>query len=93
MRALPLLPKVAHERSTMLTVMLQASQLKSLVVGNDHPTVITFDMALYEKAIQFLDARSNLKSEIILRLGELHAVMADLRDLGISKDNSGIADA
>ena len=50
-------------------------------------------MALYEKAIQFLDARSNLKSEIILRLGELHAVMADLRDLGISKDNSGIADA
>ena len=51
--ALPLLPEVAHEWPTMLTVMLQASQLK-LVVGQDHPTVITFDMALYEKAVQLL---------------------------------------
>ena len=39
--ALPLLPEVAHEWPTMLTVMLQASQLKKLVVGQDHPTVIT----------------------------------------------------
>ena len=71
-------------------MMLQASQLKSLVVGNDHPTVITFDMALYEKAIQLLDARSNLKNEVIPRLGELHVVMAALRT---SIENSGIDDA
>ena len=91
--ALPLLPEVAHEWSTMLTVMLQASQLKSLVVGQDHPTVITFDMALYEKAVQLLDARPNLKSKIVPRLGELHAVMAALRALGTSIENSGIDDA
>ncbi len=78
--ALPLLPEVAHEWSTMLTVMLQASQLKKLVVGQDHPTVITFDMALYEKAVQ-LDSRPDLKKEVVPRLGELHAVMAALRAL------------
>ena len=66
---LPLLPEVAHEWSTMLTVMLQASQLNSLVVGQNHPTVITFDMALYEKAVQLLDARPNLKNEVVPRLG------------------------
>ena len=51
----------------MLTVMLHASQLKSLVVGKDHPTVITFEMALYEKAVQLLDARPNLKKEHLFR--------------------------
>ncbi len=50
--ALPLLPEVAHEWSTMLTVMLQASKLKSLVVS--WSAVISFDMALYEKAVQLL---------------------------------------
>jgi len=44
--ALPLLREVAHEWSTMLTVMLEASQLKSLAVGEHHTTVITFDIAL-----------------------------------------------
>ncbi len=90
--ALPLLPEVAHEWPTMLTVMLQASQLKRLIVGQDHPTVITFDMALYEKAVQLLDARPNLKNEILPRLGELHTVMAALRALGTSIENSGIDD-
>ena len=52
--ALPLLPEVAHEWPTLMTVMLQASQLNRLVVGQDHPTVITFDMTLYEKAVQLL---------------------------------------
>ncbi len=66
----------------MLTVMLQVSQLKKLVVGQDHPTVITFDMALYEKAVQLLDSRPDLKKEVVPRLGELHAVMAALRALG-----------
>ncbi len=80
-------------RKSQLTVMLQASKLKSLVVGQDHPTVISFDMALYEKAVQLLDARPNLKKEILPRLGELHAVMAALRALGTSIENSGINDA
>jgi len=75
-----------------MTAMLQASHLKSLVVGQDHPAVITFDMALYEKAIQLLDARSNLKDEIVLRFGELHTIVASLRALVTSIENSGIDD-
>lgn len=91
--ALPLLPEVAHEWPTILTVMLQASKLNTLVVGEAHPTVITFDMALYEKAIQLLDANVDLKRSIVPRLGELHVVMAALRALGSSIENSGIDDA
>ena len=33
---------------------MQTSKWKSLVIGQDHPAIITFDMALYEKAIQLL---------------------------------------
>ena len=50
-------------------------------------------MALYEKAVQLLDARPNFKNEIVPRLGELHTVMAALRALGTSIENSGIDDA
>ena len=91
--ALPILPEVAHEWPTLMTVMLQASQVKRFVVGEGHPAVITFDMALYEKSIQLLDGRPNLKNEIFLKLGELHTVMASLRALGTSIENSGIDDA
>ena len=91
--ALPLLPEVAHEWSTLLTVLMQASQLRRLAVGEDHPTVITFDMALYEKVLQLLDARPHLKKMIVPRLGELHAIMAAMRGLGASIENCGIDDA
>ena len=56
--ALPLLPEVAHELSTLLTVMKQAHQLKELTVGEEYITVITYDMALYAKAVQLVDAPS-----------------------------------
>lgn len=91
--AMSLLPEVAHEWPTLLTVMMQACQLKSLAVGEDHPTVISFDMALYEKAVQLIDARPDLKRSVVPRLGELHVVMAALRALGASMENSGIDDA
>ena len=88
-----LLPELAHEWSTLLTVIMQASQLRKLTVGEEHPTVISFDMALYEKVVQLLDGRPDLKRTVFPRLGELHAVMAALRALGASMENSGIDDA
>ncbi len=91
--ALPLLPEVAHQWPTLLTVIVQACKLKELVIGNDHPTVISLDMALYEKALQLVDSRPDLKSTVFLRLGELHVVMAAVRPLGASIENSGIDDA
>jgi len=33
-------------------------------------------MALYEKAVQLVDARDDLKRTVFPRLGELHTVMA-----------------
>ena len=56
--ALPLLPEVAHEWATLLTVMKQAHQLKELTVGEEYTTDITYDMALYAKAVQLVDATS-----------------------------------
>jgi len=90
---LPLLSEVAHEWSTLLIVIMQASQLRRLAVGEDHPAVISFDMALYEKVVQLLDARPNLKRTVGPRLRELHVVMAALRALGASMENSGTDDA
>ena len=91
--ALPLLTEVAHEWPTLLTVIMQANQLRYLSVGDAHPTMISFDMALSEKMVQLLDARPHLKRAIVRRHGELHAIMAALRALGASIANSGIDDA
>ncbi len=91
--ALPLLPEVAHNWSTLLTVMMQARKLKELAVGDDHPTIISFDLALYEKVVQLLDSRPDLQVQFVPRMGELHVVMASLRALGTSIENSGIDDA
>ena len=55
-------------------------------------TIITFDLALYEKVAQLLDSRPDLKSKVVPRLGELH-VMAALRAIGVSMENAGIDDA
>lgn len=69
--SLPLLPEVAHEWSTLLTVKMQACQLKELAVEREFVTVISFDMALYEKAVRLLDARRDLRNKVMPRLGEL----------------------
>ena len=91
--ALPLLPGVAHEWSTLVTVIKQAHALKQLVVGDKYLTVISFDMALYAKVVPLIDSRPDLKRKILPLLGELHAMMAALRALGYSIENSGIDDA
>ena len=62
-------------------------------MGEDHPTVITFDMSLYEEGGQLLDARPDLKRTVVPRLDELHIAMAALRALGASMEKSGIDDA
>ena len=91
--ALPLLLEVAHDWSTLLTVIVQVNQLRHMAIGDSHPTIITFDLALYEKVVQLLDARPDLKDKVVPRLGELHVVMAALRAIGVSMENSGIDDA
>ena len=62
---LSLLLEIAHGWPTMLTVILQASELKALVVGEEYLTVIAFDMALYEKAVQLLPNHADCDSASI----------------------------
>ena len=71
------------------SIMKQACRLKELAVGEEHVTVITFDMVLYEKAVQLVAARADLKGKVLSRLGEPHVVMAALRASGSSTENSG----
>ena len=59
--SLPLLPEVAHEWPT--TVIMHACKLKELVISNEHPAIISLDMALYEKAVQLVNARPDLKKD------------------------------
>ena len=51
------------------------------------------NIALFEKVVQLLDSRPDLKSKVVPNLGELHVVMAALRAIGVSMENSGIDDA
>ena len=49
---MPLLAAPAHEWSTMLTVLMQAQKITAVVMGENHKTVIMFDLQLYEKAVK-----------------------------------------
>ena len=59
------------------------------VVGANRKTVISLDMGLYLPAKKLEMARDDLK-HIILRPGELHILMAQLRTIGAFIENSGI---
>ena len=90
---MPLIAAPAHEWSTMLTVLKQAQKITTVVMGEGHKTVITFDLQLYEKTVKL---QMHIKPELdhmIFRIGEMHTVMASLRALGTSIEDSGIDDS
>ena len=73
----------------MLTILKQEQGISAKVVGEEHKTVITLDMGLYKPAKQLQMARDDC-SHMILRPGELHIVMAELRAIGSFMDGSGL---
>ena len=90
---MPLLAAPAHEWSTMLTVLKQAQNITTVVLGESHKTVITFDLQPYEKAVKLQLHTAPVLDHLVLRLGELHTVIAALRALGTSIEDSGFDDA
>ena len=88
----PLVPAPAHEWSTLLTVLKQTQHINTIVLGPNRKTVITLDVQLYEKAKQ-LEMSCNESNSWILRIGEMHTVMAALRTAGTSIENNGLDDA
>lgn len=89
----PLISAPAHEWQTLLTVLMQAQKINTQVVGPDHKTVITLDMALYERAKKLEHLHPENKDKWILRIGELHTVLCTLRAIGATVEGSGIDDA
>ena len=85
----PLIAAPAHEWSTLLTVLKQAQGINVKVVGTNRKTVVSLEMGPYLPAKKLQVARDDLK-HIILRPGELHILMAQLRTLGAFIENSGI---
>lgn len=85
----PLIAAPAHEWQTLLTVLMQVENIKTKVVGPTKKTVISLDMALYQPAKKLQMTRQDL-SHIILRPGELHIVIAQLRTIGAFIEDSGL---
>ena len=85
----PLLAAPALQWSTLLTVFMQAQAITAKVMGPGRKAVISLDMGLYQPAKKLQMARNDL-NHLILRPGELHILMAQLRTLGSSIKNSGI---
>ena len=85
----PLLAAPAHEWQTLLTILKQAQDISTKVVGPERKTVVTLDLGLYKPAKQLQMARQDC-SHLILRPGELHMVMAHLRTIGSYIDSSGL---
>ncbi len=83
----------AHEWQTVITVLKQTQHIISMVMGPGRKTVITLDMALYERAKQLEMTRDDCKCKMVLRLGEMHTVMAAFRAAGNAIDDSEVDDA
>ena len=92
-RALPLITLPAHESQTLLMVLTQARKISSYVVGEEHKTIITLDMDLYQRALKLQSSMPNLQNQCILRVGEFHTVLCMLRTIGSFVENSGIDEA
>ena len=85
----PLLAAPVHEWPTLLTILMQAQNITARVVGPGRKTVISLDMGLYQPAKKLQMARNDLQN-LILRPGELHIIMAQLRTIGAFIEDGGL---
>ena len=85
----PRIAAPARELQTLLTVLMQAQNIKTTVVGQNRRTVISLDMGLYQPAKKLQMTRQDLEL-IILHPGELHIVMAQLRTISAFIEDSGL---
>ena len=74
-----LIPAPTQDWSTLLAVLKQTQWINTVLVGINRYTVITLDIDLYNPGKQLEKYCEDLQVQFILRLGELHAVMAMLR--------------
>ena len=86
---LPLLDAKVNDYSSMLTIMSHMNVINAEICGPDEPTVIAMDMDLYLRA-KLMTMVHHMGQKIVLRIGELHVVMAMLRTIGAALEGSGL---
>ena len=85
---LPLLDTPTPEYSSLFTMMLEMEKIQQTLNGDGAPVLVAADMALYSK---LLEIKLALKKDIwIIRLGDLHIVIAMLRCIGVYIEGSGL---
>ena len=85
---LPFLPGTRTDWSNLYSA-LKICQGINVFVNNEHKTIISMDLQLYNKCMQ-LKSRKEVNSNFIFRLGELHTVFAFLKVIGKYISNSGL---
>ena len=84
---LPILDSPAPEYSSLFTMMTEMEKIQQALNGDGAPVLVAADMALFSK---LLEIKLNLKKENwIVRLGDLHVVIAMLRCIGVFLEGSG----
>ena len=89
-RSLPIIPYPVTEWSTIFTALTIMGNISKDIMGANHLTTISLDLAIYEKAVQLAYSNNRLAAMYNFRHGELHISMAHLRGIGTYIENSGL---
>lgn len=87
---LPVIPEPPTNSSVQLTVMRQLEKLNESMNKTTIKVVVTADMAIYKPLKQLEMAKEDCKGKWILKPGELHIIIAQLRTIGEFVCGSGI---
>ena len=86
--SLPLIQGSPTDWSNLYSALLAAEKIR-VSTSSSGKTVITLDLQLYSKCVQ-QQAREEISSKFVFRMGELHVVFAALKCIGKFIDNSGL---
>lgn len=87
---MPIIPAPAHELDTVWTALLRSRQVARCL--GLQKVVITFDQALYFKAVEVIWLHPELQEEFVIRLGGFHTASNFLRCIGQHFEDSGLKD-
>ena len=85
---MPLYPGYPTDWTNLYSALKMAQGINVAVTDNKK-TIITLDLQLYSKAMQFRE-KNDLSEEFIFRLGELHIVFAMLKCIRKYIEESGL---
>lgn len=87
---LPLIAESPTDSQTQIKFMKTLENINAMVQGSQKKVVVTLDMGLYRPVKRLEFSHADNKNKWILRPGELHIIMAQLRTIGKYIDGTGI---